>query len=78
MAAKKMNPRLILILIIVLLIIIFSLQNSADVQLKLFFWSINIPMVLLILGSMIFGVIIGLLFPARGKKLDKHSGSSDH
>ena len=69
MTTKKMNPRLILILVIVGLIIIFSLQNSAKVDLRLFFWSISIPRVLLILGSMVLGVIIGLLFPAKRGKL---------
>lgn len=56
---------MIVILIIVILIIIFSIQNSEVVQLEVFFWKMNIPRVLLIIGSLTIGVIIGLLFPSR-------------
>lgn len=65
---KKLNARMILILAIVGLIIIFSIQNSEVVQLRVFFWKVNTPRVLLILGSLIIGVIIGLLFPSKKNK----------
>lgn len=64
---KKLDPKMILILVIVGLIIIFSLQNSQTVDVKLFFWKISMPRVFLILGSVIIGVVIGVLYPMRKK-----------
>ncbi len=64
---KKIDPKMILILVIVALIIIFSLQNSETVPVKFFFWKITMPRVFLILGSVVIGVIIGVLYPIRNK-----------
>jgi uncharacterized integral membrane protein len=65
MKLKKISPKLILILVLITLIIIFSIQNSNIVQLKVFFWKVNIPGVLLIMLSVSVGIIMGLIFPSK-------------
>ena len=67
MKLKNLNPRMILILALLFLLIIFSIQNSEIIQLKVFFWNISIPRILLIMGSLIIGVVIGFLFPLKKK-----------
>lgn len=64
---KKLDPKMIVILVIVTLIIIFSIQNSETVAVKLFFWKISMPRVLLIMGSVLVGVVIGVLYPVKLK-----------
>lgn len=67
MKLKNLNPRMILILVLLSLLIIFSIQNSEIIQLKVFFWNVSIPRILLIMGSLIIGVVIGFLFPLKKK-----------
>ena len=67
MKLKDLNPRMILILVLLSLLIIFSIQNSEIIQLKVFFWNVSIPRILLIMGSLIIGVVIGFLFPLKKK-----------
>lgn len=64
---KKLDPKMIIILVIVTLIIIFSIQNSETVAVKLFFWKISLPRVLLIMGSVLVGIIIGVIYPFKLK-----------
>ena len=67
MKLKDLNPTMILILVLLSLLIIFSIQNSEIIQLKVFFWNVSIPRILLIMGSLIIGVVIGFLFPLKKK-----------
>lgn len=55
-----MKPKIIIILLLALFIAIFSLQNAEVVQIKLLFWDINCPRVILILISVIIGLVIGI------------------
>jgi len=56
-----MNIKLISGLIIICLILVFIIQNITIVKIRLFFWSIEISLVLLILILLILGVVAGLL-----------------
>ncbi|NQU81057.1 MAG: LapA family protein [Bacteroidetes bacterium] len=67
MKLKNLNPRMVLILVLLCLLIIFSIQNSEIIQLKVFFWNVSIPRILLIMGSLIIGAFIGFLFPLKKK-----------
>ena len=67
MKLKNLNPRMTLILALLFLLILFSIQNSEIIQLRVFFWNVSIPRILLIMGSLIIGVFIGLLFPIKKK-----------
>ena len=42
-------------------IIIFSIQNAEVTDVKFLFWKLSMSRVLIILGSFVFGVMVGLL-----------------
>jgi putative membrane protein len=65
-----MRFKIITIIVLILLLVIFALQNAEIVELKLWFWSVKTPGVLLILISVSAGVIIGMIASHLG------SGSS--
>ncbi len=52
------NFQLVMLLILAILLVIFTLQNSESVSLKLFFWPVKVPLVLLILASMLLGYLL--------------------
>jgi len=56
-----MNFKLISGLVIVCLILIFIVQNIAIVEIRLFFWTIEISLVLLILILLGLGMVAGWL-----------------
>ncbi len=71
-----MKPRIIIILLSALLVVIFSLQNAEIVQIKLLFWEMTFPRVLLILISVSLGIIIGI-FISGNKKLKNKEDNLD-
>ena len=70
-----MKPKIIIILLFALLIVIFSLQNAEIVQVKLLFWEMTFPRVLLILVSVSLGIIIGMFI--SGSKKFKNQDKED-
>lgn len=65
-----MRKKLIFLLAFMVLIAVFALQNSMEVQIKLWFWSVKTSMVLILILTFAAGAIAGLLFsiPKRSKK----------
>ncbi|MBZ0326777.1 MAG: lipopolysaccharide assembly protein LapA domain-containing protein [Altibacter sp.] len=55
----------IVVLVIVALFIVFALQNIEVTEVKIFFWKISISRILIILGSFVAGLLVGLLFSAK-------------
>jgi lipopolysaccharide assembly protein A len=55
---NPINVQLVLILILAIFLVIFTLQNAESVAIKLFFWNINIPLVLLILVCLLIGYLL--------------------
>lgn len=53
------TPKRILALIIVILILVFSFQNLNLVELTIIFFSVKLPLLFLILGLYILGIITG-------------------
>ncbi|MGA1795696.1 MAG: lipopolysaccharide assembly protein LapA domain-containing protein [bacterium] len=53
--------KLLLIIGLLLLLVIFTLQNTQEVGIKLFFWSIHTSKALVILVPLIIGLIVGWL-----------------
>ncbi len=49
-----------LVLIILLLIILF--QNLSPVPLQVFFWTINVSLLLSLLVSFLIGLVVGILY----------------
>ena len=56
---KVVTPKRILFLIIFILVLIFGFQNMKPATVSLIFFSIKIPVLFLILGLYVLGVITG-------------------
>lgn len=66
-----MQKKLIFLLVFMVLVAVFALQNSVEVTLKLWFWSVKTSMVLILILTFAAGAIAGILFslPTRsGRK----------
>jgi len=80
-----MRRTLIFLLIFTVLIAIFALQNSGEVEIKLWFWSIRTSLVLILILTFAFGALAGILFSlpgwssrSSGKKQDQQEQESVH
>ncbi len=65
-----MQKKLVFLLAFMVLIAVFALQNSMEVEIKLWFWTVRTSMVLILILTFAAGAIAGLLFsiPKRTKK----------
>jgi uncharacterized integral membrane protein len=65
-----MQKKLIFLLAFMVLIAIFALQNSMEVEIKLWLWSVRTSMVLILILTFAAGALLGILFsiPRRTKK----------
>jgi uncharacterized integral membrane protein len=61
-----MQRTLILILVFTVLIAVFALQNSGEVEIKLWFWSIRTSLVLVLILTFALGAVAGILFSLPG------------
>lgn len=58
-----MSAIFVIILIVAILLIIFTLQNSTEITVQLFFWEItNAPLVLVLMGCIVIGYIIASFY----------------
>ena len=62
-----MKFRTILGLLFAGIIVVFSLQNAEVIDVKFFFWKISISRVLVILGSFVIGLLVGVLLSIKKK-----------
>ncbi|MDD2382442.1 MAG: LapA family protein [Mariniphaga sp.] len=65
-----MHTIIIVALILAILLVIFTLQNAVGISITLFFWEIeNVPLVLLLLGCILLGYILAVVYfyPRTGK-----------
>jgi putative membrane protein len=72
-----MRFKIITIIALLLLLVIFALQNAEIVELKLWFWSVKTPGVLLILISVSAGVIIGMIASHLGSGYSKKTQAEE-
>lgn len=65
-----MQRTLIFALIAAIILVIFTIQNAAIVDLKLWFWEVRSSQALIILITLALGSLIGVLvsIPSRSKK----------
>ncbi len=56
-----MNKKLIVILVLVGLALILVFQNTQSVSLTFFFWSLALPLLILVVGLLALGFVIGFL-----------------
>lgn len=71
-----MKRNLIFLLIFAVLIAVFALQNSGEVEIKLWFWSVRTSIVLVLILTFAVGALAGILFSLpgwsrSGKKTDQ-------
>ncbi|HKL32784.1 MAG TPA: LapA family protein [Tangfeifania sp.] len=58
-----MHAVIIIILILAILLVIFTLQNSVEISINVFFWEIpNAPLVLVLLSCVLLGYIISAIY----------------
>lgn len=58
-----MSAVIIILLILAILLVIFTLQNSFEINISVFFWEIpNVPLVLLILCCVLLGYILAAVY----------------
>jgi uncharacterized integral membrane protein len=56
-----MRTKIIFIALLFLLFAILAAQNTISTELKFFFWSINTPLIVMIVVVFILGLVIGLI-----------------
>jgi uncharacterized integral membrane protein len=58
-----MSAIFIIILILAILLVIFTLQNSTEITVQIFFWEIaDAPLVLVLLGCIVIGYIVASFY----------------
>ncbi len=58
-----MHAVIIIILILAVLLVIFTLQNSMDITINVFFWEIKeAPLALVLIGCIVIGYILALIY----------------
>ena len=58
-----MSALIIFLLILAILLIIFTLQNSTEITIQVFFWKIaDAPLVLVLMGCILIGFIIAAIY----------------
>ena len=66
-----MQRTLVIILVFIVLVAIFALQNSAEVVIRLWFWSVETSLALVLILTFAAGAILGILVSLGGKKRKK-------
>ena len=62
---------LIIILVFIILVAIFALQNSAEVVIRLWFWSVETSLALVLILTFAAGALLGIMFSLGGKRRKK-------
>ena len=56
-----MRAKIILLLILLILFTIFVTQNTEQTIMNVFFWTVEMPMIVLLIITLAVGVILGLI-----------------
>ncbi len=62
-----MKPKYIIILVLTVLALIIAFQNQGIVTFHLFFWTISMSRILMMVGFLLIGFLVGLLVARRSK-----------
>lgn len=66
-----MQRTLVIILVFIVLVAIFALQNSAEVVIRLWLWSVETSLALVLILTFSAGAVMGIVFSLGGKKRKK-------
>jgi uncharacterized integral membrane protein len=67
MRREWMKPKYITIILLSILALIIALQNQEVVTFHLFFWTISMSRILMMVGFLLIGFLVGLLVAKRSK-----------
>jgi uncharacterized integral membrane protein len=62
-----MKPKYIVILVLTVLALIIALQNQGIVTFHIFFWTISMSRILMMVGFLLIGFLVGFLVVKRSK-----------
>lgn len=62
--------KLALSVVLIGLVMVFTLQNTAVVEVHFLLWTLSMSLVLLIFGLLVIGVLLGWLFATLGRRSD--------
>ena len=62
-----MKPKYIIIIVLSVLALIIALQNQGIVTFHIFFWTISMSRILMMVGFLLIGFLVGLLIAQRSK-----------
>ncbi|MEE8604749.1 MAG: lipopolysaccharide assembly protein LapA domain-containing protein [Candidatus Aminicenantaceae bacterium] len=62
-----MKPKFVIIIVLTLLALIIAFQNKEIVTFQLFFWTISMSRILVIIGFLFIGFLLGLLAGYRSR-----------
>lgn len=62
------NLKLALSVVLIGLVMVFTLQNTAVVEVRFLLWTLSMSLVLLIFGLLVIGVLLGWLFATLGRR----------
>ena len=65
----EMNKKTIVILVLIVLAVVLVIQNSAMVELQVFFWKIIMSRIIFMVGLLAIGFALGFLFARLSKKI---------
>jgi uncharacterized integral membrane protein len=71
-----MNAKGVLIAVLVFLMVILMIQNSGLAHVRLYFWSIYIPLFLMVLAAFLIGLLVGYLAAHQEKRRDRKLAAS--
>ena len=71
-----MQRTIIIILVFTVLVAVFALQNSAEVVIKLWFWSKETSLALVVILAFAVGALMGILFSIPSRKRKKEPDAS--
>ena len=66
-----MRLKTILGLVFAAIIVVFSIQNARVIEISFLFWKLEASTVLVILGSFIIGILVGVLLSLKRKTKSK-------
>jgi len=64
------KAKLVVGTILALLVAILILQNSANVETRVLFWTLTMPRAVLLLGTLLIGFALGVIATMLGKRTE--------
>lgn len=62
-----MKPKFVIIILLTVLALIIAFQNQEIVTFHIFFWTISMSRILMMVGFLLIGFLVGLLVSKRSK-----------